>query len=80
MYGFDVVFAISQTSINMQLRAGLSAKPKFFPRWSERTDFTIEVKSVNVRLLKDQKAIVVVNVLEGSLKSLLNADLKLVDQ
>ncbi|KAI0720522.1 hypothetical protein C8T65DRAFT_633326 [Cerioporus squamosus] len=79
MHGFDVVFAISQTSINMQLRAGLSRHPKFFPRW-DRSGFVIEVKSVNVRILNNRKAIVVVNILEGSLDSLLNANLKLVPE
>ncbi|RPD62453.1 hypothetical protein L226DRAFT_482501 [Lentinus tigrinus ALCF2SS1-7] len=79
MYGFDVVFAISQMSINMQLRAGLSGKSMIFPRW-DRSGFVIEVKSVNVRLLNGRKAIVVVNILEGSLTSLLNADLKLIPE
>ncbi|TFK91932.1 hypothetical protein K466DRAFT_595646 [Polyporus arcularius HHB13444] len=79
MHGFDAVFAISQTSINMQLRTGLSGNSKIFPRW-ERSGFVIEVKSVNVRLLNGRKAIVVVNILEGSLNSLLNANLKLVPE
>ena len=79
MYGFDVVFAISQTSINMQLRTGLTGKSMIFPRW-DRGGFVIEVKSVNVRPLNGGKAIVVVNILEGSLKELLNTDLKLVHE
>ena len=79
MYGFDIVFAISQTSINMQLRTGLTGKSMIFPRW-DRGGFVIEVKSVNVRLLNGGKAIVVVNILEGSLKELLNTDLKLVHE
>ncbi len=78
MHGFDAVFAISQTSINMQLRTGLG-KSRIFPRW-ERSGFVLEVKSVNVRLLNGRKAIVVVNILEGSLNSLLNANLKLVPE
>ena len=88
MHGFDVVVAISQTSINAQLRTRLSRIQELL-RW-ESSNCLIEVKSVSVRLLyldepllsdsERSRAIVTVHVAEGSLMSLVNNHLQLIDQ
>ncbi|RPD77747.1 hypothetical protein L226DRAFT_330981 [Lentinus tigrinus ALCF2SS1-7] len=73
MCGFDVVVAISQNSINMHLRNGIQAIRDFFPRW-ESENLVIDVKSVTVRLREDNKAILLVNIVDGHLNALLNTD------
>ncbi|TBU62384.1 hypothetical protein BD310DRAFT_974549 [Dichomitus squalens] len=88
MHGFDVVVAISQTSINAQLRTRLSRIQELL-RW-ERSDCLIEIKSVSVRLVyldeplltesERSRAIVTVHVSEGSLMSLVNNRLELMPQ
>ena len=94
MHGFDIVIAISQTSINTQLRSRLS-RIRELMRW-ERSDCFIEVKSVSVSLLyldesldsnggimldsERSRAIVTVHVSEGTLMSLVNNYLELVPQ
>ncbi|KAI1790119.1 hypothetical protein LXA43DRAFT_891537 [Ganoderma leucocontextum] len=93
MHGFDVVIAISQTSINTQLRSRLSRIRELL-RW-ERSDCCIEVKSVSVRLLyldqslgpsgivsdaERSRAILTVHVSEGTLTSLVNNYLELIPQ
>ena len=79
MYGFDVVVAISQNSINMHLRNGIQAIRDFFPRW-ESEHLVMDVKSVTVRLRNECKAILLVNIVDGYLNALLNDDFELEEQ
>lgn len=74
MHGYDLVIAISQTSINNQFRARFQ---RLNPRWSgadegetdnEAQDVTIDVRSVSVRLSDEpSRAIVVVHIIEAEL-------------
>ena len=70
MHGFDIVIAISQTSLNTQFRARLSRVHEL-ARW-ESEAFVVEVKNISVRLVGERSAIVIVSISEGILRALLN--------
>lgn len=83
MQSFEVVMAISQTSINSQIRARLSKFSNLTTWESEENHITLDVKSITVRLLNSfdgsqlhdgsgGKAVVMIYVAEGMLEAVLN--------
>lgn len=77
MCGFDLVIAISQTSINNQIRARFSNPiiRDALARW-ESEGIVVEVKSVTVSFLKNSKAIVTIHVMDAILEN----DAQLLDE
>ncbi|KAH9933134.1 uncharacterized protein BXZ73DRAFT_77301 [Epithele typhae] len=77
MGGFDLVMAISQTSITNQIRARFQKAREIFSVWSG-DQAQIEVKMITVSLLPKSRAIVTFTVTTASMGSeLLNDDLEL---
>ncbi|KAI0770368.1 hypothetical protein C8Q74DRAFT_1275033 [Fomes fomentarius] len=82
MQSFEAIMAISQTSINNQIRARLS-KFRYLTSWeSQENHITLDIKSIAVRLLNSfdgrlhdgssGKAVVMIHVAEGMLEAVLN--------
>ena len=67
MCGFDLAVAISQTSINNQLRLRFTRARNVLHSWSIGHAAYIEVKTISVILLPNSRAIVTVYVTEASL-------------
>ena len=66
MCGFDLAIAISQTSINNQLRLRFTRAREILHSW--RTEgAVVEVKTISVMLLPDSRAVVTVYVTEAFL-------------
>ena len=80
MCGFDLVIAVSQTSINNQFRSRFSRTRDELVRW-EAEGVVAEVKTITVALMPKSRAIVTVHVTEAFLSSkLINEKLDLVEE
>ena len=82
MYGLDLVMAISQSSINNQLRSRFLAARDALHRWNPGPEEpVIEIKGVSVIILSRSRAVVTIHVSEAVLTSkILDDKMDLVDE
>ncbi|PCH33793.1 hypothetical protein WOLCODRAFT_112517, partial [Wolfiporia cocos MD-104 SS10] len=80
MYGFDQVIAISQASINTDLKSlwdsaivsGAEGHASLLAKWSFGDYCSVEFAPMRIRLLSDERAVVLIRLKKGFLKTMRN--------